>query len=166
MLISYIGCTCTGFASVFELTLSVFRLILQARTIGTSSHIAILAYFCDRANSTSPLESGRSVALLGTKIWRKSRTEPVSFISSIFICLASMAADILKLDRLTCFKETHSTLSFMLKFWFTWYFGENIAVRLLEISYFTWFPVQVLNCSGNEKRNKSLIGQSQVTWYL
>lgn len=59
---------CTGFASVFELILSMLRLILQTQTVGTSSPIATLAYFCDQANSTSTLESGRRVALLGTKV--------------------------------------------------------------------------------------------------
>lgn len=59
---------CTGFASVFEVTPSMFRLIPQTQTVGTSSHIVTLAYFYDQANSTLPLVSGRRVALLGAKL--------------------------------------------------------------------------------------------------
>lgn len=68
MLNSYIEYTCTGFASVFKLTLFILRLILQAQIVGTSSHIDTSAYFCDQANITGPLESTRSVAFLGTKL--------------------------------------------------------------------------------------------------
>lgn len=59
---------CTGSANVFELILSMFRLIPQTQAAGISSHIATVAYFCDQSNSIAPLKSGRRVALLVTKL--------------------------------------------------------------------------------------------------
>lgn len=83
--------------------------------LGTSSHIATLAYFYDQANSPGPSESGRSAALLRTKLWTKSSPKSLSFTSSISSRLVPMAADRLKLDKqinITLLKETYSTLFF------------------------------------------------------
>lgn len=69
MLSSCIGYACTVFASSFEPTFCMFQAYTPGPSqLGTSSHIATLAYFYDQANSPGPSESGRSAALLRTKL--------------------------------------------------------------------------------------------------
>jgi len=116
ILSSCIGHACTDFASRFELTFCVFQdYALSLKQLGTSSHIATLAYFCDQGNRLDPSESGRNFALLRTRLWTKSSPKSLSSLSPISSNLVPMAADILKLEKkinIKLFKEIYSVLFF------------------------------------------------------